>query len=514
MPDRLRLHISPFNPTLLATLFSPVVLPSVDHVSYHTLRTFPERSYGYVELPTMEAEKIKKKYHGSILKGAKVHIEEARKEKQQAKDEGTTADDGKTKSGKVRKSRREDGVLPGFELPDERQVQRGWTKPPSHTKPGKKSVDKNQNAHASLYTTKAECLFKATLPPNVASGTTSPPITITNTKSGNRKRKDSVEKKVVVHEFCNTLKHSSFLREDSGRKETRIVSEFIDGKGWVDEEGDLIEDVLKVKGNRRKIIAEQAAVDATENAQHSASNHTSTGDSERRPKRSIGTEIAEQSVNDSTSSTGTSSDSDLSEENHDNVRSARADENLADNTSSTLPPEDIVKDVHPLEAIFKRPKPKPSNVMPKPSLKVSTSFNFFDPDAEDDAPGPSVVPQTPFTRQDFQQRRQRSAAPTPDTAAPGKTFSRVWPEADEEPDYGPSADWDDADDAPFTTPLGEKNTGTPLDEAEAAEIPQSDFAKWFWEHRGETNRAWKKRRREAGKEKRHRENKRRGRSAI
>ena len=41
------------------------------------------------------------------------------------------------------------------------------------------------------------------------------------------------------------------------------------------------------------------------------------------------------------------------------------------------------------------------------------------------------------------------------------------------------------------------------------EAPQSDFAKWFWEHRGETNRAWKRRRREAAKEKRKSDNKRR-----
>jgi hypothetical protein len=38
----------------------------------------------------------------------------------------------------------------------------------------------------------------------------------------------------------------------------------------------------------------------------------------------------------------------------------------------------------------------------------------------------------------------------------------------------------------------------------------SDFQKWFYEHRGDTSRAWKKRRREAAKDKRQRENRKKG----
>jgi hypothetical protein len=34
----------------------------------------------------------------------------------------------------------------------------------------------------------------------------------------------------------------------------------------------------------------------------------------------------------------------------------------------------------------------------------------------------------------------------------------------------------------------------------------SDFQKWFWEHRGDLNRSWKKRRKTTAKEKRYREN--------
>lgn len=41
-------------------------------------------------------------------------------------------------------------------------------------------------------------------------------------------------------------------------------------------------------------------------------------------------------------------------------------------------------------------------------------------------------------------------------------------------------------------------------------VNESEFAKWFWENRGDNNRAWKRRRREAVKEKRQRENRQRG----
>jgi hypothetical protein len=37
---------------------------------------------------------------------------------------------------------------------------------------------------------------------------------------------------------------------------------------------------------------------------------------------------------------------------------------------------------------------------------------------------------------------------------------------------------------------------------------ESEFRKWFYEHRGENNRAWKKKRKEAKKQQRQRENRR------
>ncbi|MCJ1367269.1 hypothetical protein MMC16_006401 [Acarospora aff. strigata] len=512
MSGRLRLHISPLNSSLLATLIPPAILSTANNISYHTLETFSERDYGYVELPRVEAEKMKKKYNGSILKGAKVRIEEAREEKIRAKGDSDPPGVEERKSKRVKTASREDGVLPGHELASGRQVQRGWTKPGPAAKPDNEPKSKKEKPHTSLYTAKAECLFKTKLPANVAAANISASL-VSKAKPEKRKRKDSHSKQVIVHEFSNTTKQPSFLRDDLTGKATGVVSEFIDGKGWVDEGGNVIEDVRTTQVRGRKAAGELNAKAVAEKAKRSES-ESDSGDNSKSPNpRPVMMDHTRQNLSDETSSSGSSSESGMSEDDQDSVHSVEEDKTLATDTGSTTNGQNTRKDIHPLEVIFKRPKQKSSPETPKPSLKVSTSFNFFEPDVTDGPSDTPAIPQTPFTQQDFQQRTQRSAAPTPDTAAPGKTFSHVWPVADEEADWGSDDDVED-NDAQTATPVPERGAEASLSDAKAPDAPPSDFAKWFWEHRGETNRAWKKRRREAAKEKRHRENRRHGRSAA
>lgn len=508
MSDRLRLHISPLNPTLLAALVPSAALKSVDNISYHTLETFPERNFGYVELPRSEAERMRKKYNGSILKGAKVHIEEAREKKKGPETDGTSPDSAKHKRKRIKTAVREDGVLPGFELPADRQVQRGWTKPSSRSKSGQASEDKKQKTQTSTFTSKEECLFKTTLPANVAS-TSSSSTRDTKSKLGKRTRKDKLEKLVVVHEFSNTTKQPSFIRDDPSGKGTRVVSEFVAGKGWVDEKGNLIEDV-QTRHREKRVASHCDSKTVSEAAHIPEAQTTSSYSSKSSRKVPVVNKQAGPNAGNETSSSGTSSGSQSSDE--ESSSSDEKDESIAGEANGTPKRENVARDVHPLEAIFKRPKPKSSPETPKPALKVSTSFNFFEPDAED-ATGPPAMPQTPFTQQDFQDRRQRSAAPTPDTAAPGKAFTRLWSHEDDDADLPSEASQEDGD-GNVETSTERTGVESTSNTGEAAEIPQSDFAKWFWEHRGETNRAWKKRRREAAKEKRHRENKRHGKSVL
>ena len=539
MTGRKRLHISPLNAQLLPTVLRPSLLQQASNISYHTIQTFPEKDYGYVDLPEMEADKLKKKLNGSVLKGSKMRVELARHEKGRTEsNKGLPVDSESTPSNTSRRGAaktREEGVIPGYELPTERKVKRGWTEQASSdakpTKRHKDKTDKKSKIKTTSLTGEAECLFKTTLLPNSK--------TEDYAKEGKvkkRKRGDS-NRDVVLHEFANTTKHASFLRDESGTEVKKIASEYVEGKGWVDEDGNTIEAEPK---KRRSKVKTEPTEDLTESKP-------------RRSRRSSKLEVPLVEVtapksegvkgeptDDETSSSGTSSDaeSESDVESPENPPSARETirasvrepkaktnglgiieagdgdvevdrvERLSITRSSATPPPvqtpqptvaPATNEVHPLEALFKRPNNAASHTPKKPNLEVSTSFNFFDPDIDEAESQSHPIPQTPFTQQDIRQRRQRSAAPTPDTAAPGKTFGDVWTGTSDVSDEDEENEDEDA-------------TGGKEEEASTGskeEKPESEFSKWFWEHRGETNRAWKRRRREAAKEKRQKDNKER-----
>lgn len=534
-----RLHISPLNAQLLPTVLPPSILQQASNISYHTIQTFPEKDYGYVDLPEVEADKLKKKLNGSVLKGSKMRVELARQEK------GTT--EGRTglpinseftpsnTSRRANTKTREERVITGYELPTERKVKRGWTEPASSdAKPTKRrsgKVDKKLRPRTGSLTGEAECLFKTTLPPNA------PRADSKEGKVKKRKRGDS-SRDVVVHEFANTTKHASFLRDESSRKGKKTASEYIEGEGWVDEDGNIVE--AEPKKRRIKVKPEEASEDVMDSKP-------------RRSRRSSKLEVPLVEVtapqaedvkaeprDDETSSSGTSSDSEseseakspenlpparrptrastrkaktenkglgISEAGDDEVEVDRVERLSITRSSATPPPvhqpsptsAPATNEVHPLEALFKRPNNAASHTPKKPNLEVSTSFNFFEPDVEEGGSQSLVIPQTPFTQQDIRQRRQRSAAPTPDTAAPGKTFGDIWAGTSD------ISDVDEEDDEEDATAGKVEDVAT----GSKDEQPESEFSKWFWEHRGETNRAWKRRRREAAKEKRQKDNKER-----
>ncbi|KAG9617855.1 hypothetical protein KCU77_g14872, partial [Aureobasidium melanogenum] len=114
-----------------------------------------------------------------------------------------------------------------------------------------------------------------------------------------------------------------------------------------------------------------------------------------------------------------------------------------------------------------------------------------------------AYPSTPFTRT----RDIRSAAPTPDTAAIGRKFSFSFANqfADNDIEENYDAEEEEYQNANYG-PLGFK------EKAEGEE--ETEFAKWFWENRGDSNRAWKKRRRDVMKVKRQRENRRISRRVV
>ncbi|KAL9592814.1 MAG: hypothetical protein Q9179_006345 [Wetmoreana sp. 5 TL-2023] len=535
MLDFQRLYVSPLDTEILPIVLTGSLQASARNISLHTLQTFPEKRYGYLELPAPEAERFRKKFHGSILKGAKMRVEHSRPEKaaKMSEESKEAVTDEARMQEKVRKPdcKQENGVLPGIELPQDRRVKRGWTDPNSKTgKKGKKLAKPDSRGvvtKASTYTNGPECLFKTKAPPNA---TGNMPREVPEAGKPKKRKRGESERNVIIHEFERTTKHASFLRDAANSKDTKPASTYFEGKGWLDEDGNVIEPEKPTRRTRSKAPELTGSSGGTAEAQDTNIRRMEKRDSARAKEKAVKHQ-QQYASDDETSSSGSSSseseeeavsrtrkssrrglqgeglangatESEASDRrgNEVNTDQVRA---LSISRSSPKTPSETAKEVHPLEALFKRPYTAASHTPQKPSLEVKTAFSFFDQDVDQDDNVPVVIPQTPFTQQDFQERRLRSAAPTPDTAAPGKTtFGRVWPQDS----VGPESESDEGKDDARSTPRALSDA---VGKEPGGDAEESEFAKWFYEHRGETNRAWKRRRREAAKEKRQRENKRR-----
>ena len=524
----LRLHITPLDPDLIKTVLSSALVPKARNISYHTIETFPEKRYGFVELPNEDAEKLRKKLNGATLKGVKIRIERAKpsgipaplgpeamsREKAVAID---SADATSLDKSKPKKRKRDPEVLSGIVLKDGRRIKRGWTtaedpkeKKMKKDKEAKKRKRENEPKRQakSKYTGHAECLVKTILPPNVAATIDATPL----------KKKTGKSREVTVHEFEKTTKFPTFLKTSSASAQSKSVLEFVDGKGWVDENGNVVE-VVKTRppapakvdtsssemkqnskqdlpgGNGRSIAGDDgASSDREGTAHHNEDGRHLTPDPTTNDAL-LAPELSRPSSPQKAKPTGPR-------------------EGLTIKIPPATPSE---PKVHPLEALFKRTKqPEGEAADERPEAK---GFTFFGDNEEegDEEDGAGVdtdglrgfqEPLTPFTRKDLEIRGIRSAAPTPDTARPSRRFI-PWDNEDGRNEIGreetPQEGLEEAEALP-------SNDITPGNDGQ--EKPASDFEKWFWENRGELNRAWKRRRKLAGKEKRYRENKARMARAI
>ncbi|KAF1352534.1 hypothetical protein BDV97DRAFT_349681 [Delphinella strobiligena] len=766
-PGRVRLHITPFNEALYPTIINKSIQPLATALSYHTVQSDPDRGFGYVELPKLEADKLKKKLNGMTLKGTKMKIEIAKPEKrkrahEEKHDAVTTREEAaeeKPKKKKAKKSKRKDGEIPGFELPDDRQVKRGWTEDPATAKSIKDSTkhnwreakekakegkdkkkDRKVKQEKSKFTTNKELLFKTHLPEK-AVGIAAEDAKKAKQDKKEKKLKDKRGRKdVVIHEFEKNYTFPSFLRTEKTAEGKGVAAEFVEGKGWVDQDGNLVEEYV-AKGKREDRLAQMPenalkvpdeddseddadikvakkikfsepekvfktvatieepidepeqdektkerlaridkmlddeGPDSDENFNDAASEveskpgyqdedddddeedeeedeqfwdnddtkvitpkvskqdkppppaESESSDSEDEkdeeywddPKelaQKLGKEedmalkeqvdedevMADQSNEESSdieeevdemdkepadresaktgktmdvdatpkieaeseeSSEGESEESDESpeeesdsdlESSSDSEDDASDKEDVNQEPNESTPPPQEKKEVHPLEALYKRPKPSTTGTPNKPA-PIQTSFSFFGGDDNSDIESENQpeetymhpdrmhqsggAPQTPYT--DSRGRRSRSAAPTPDTAAIGKRFSfslgrdshpgnynDIEEDYDEEnggydqyDEYNQGYGYDDdmqAINEPAYNPNPTLATHTQFNDDGNASTgekgEETGFAKWFWENRGDSNRAWKKRRREVLKVVRQRENRRVGRKVV
>ncbi|KAF2745192.1 hypothetical protein M011DRAFT_407105 [Sporormia fimetaria CBS 119925] len=542
-----RLHITPFTPALSKVYLAPSVQSVARNISYHSLETFPEKGFGYVDLPEMEATKLKKKLNGSTLKGSKVKIETAKPEKrkkllEEAEEE---EDETKVKKAKRAKVKKEQGVLEGIELPEGRKVKRGWTETKDEKRKAKKEkkdkMDKKEKPRKeSKYTREPELLFNAKLTPVAATE-------VVRKEKKKDKKKDKKDKKssreVVVHEFENNTKQPSFLKAKEVITEAKPAVEYINGKGWVDEDGNVVEAETGKARNRRVLeLVEPTAPKPTIEKQASKTPEIeplpkATSKAANNPKKRKVTPTPSSSSESEGSDAESSILSPSSEEPSSSEPESESESEVQSDTeptpqpSHTTPPRATAtpeisvtpsspsnKEVHPLEALFKRPKPSlgtPTSTPAKSLAPINTTFSFFGV-GEAEADGDTEhAPLTPFTQKDLEWRGQRSAAPTPDTAVIGRRFSFDWRKGSVEDDEDEDEDMDGVDEmldsntkanAALHSVPEDKDAGKGDGEEDGDEKEESEFAKWFWEHRGENNRAWKKKRRDTLKARRLREN--------
>jgi len=525
-----RLHITPLKPDLLKVYLAPSVLSLAKNISYHAVETFPEKGYGYVELPEAEAQKLKKKLNGTTLRGSKVRIEMAKSDKRKVREETDAAkeiEETERPSKRVKKDKKrkeEQGVLEGAELENDRTVKRGWTEPSSKGKKDKKEKkSKNKDAKheqkKSKYTKEPEMLFKAKLTP-----VASTEVARKEKKKEKKEKKESrsKSKEVVVHEFEKNSKTPSFLKETKITGEKKPAVEYVNGQGWVDEDGTVVEPETGKARNRRALeLVDRPAAEPKKSA------------APKEQKKARSTPSPAESEVEDDSSVVSSSSEDISSDSEAESEVESAPSTPVPTVNGSKHSEDIQstptgeKGVHPLEALFKRPRPSPGtlSITPKKLTPINTSFSFFETNEDnvDTEPTGEIVenaPTTPFTERDLEWRGLRSAAPTPDTAAIGRRFSFDWRKESQEADD--ADDDDEMVDAEASHQLSQNTKANASktahlpgvveeDEEHGAadageEKPESEFRRWFWENRGDLNRSWKKRRRDALKSKRHTEN--------
>ena len=546
MQERKRLHITPLNPELLPAVLPQQLLAKASDISFHTIQTFPERNFAYIDLPSEEADKLRKKLHGCLFRGQKMKIEEARPTRSSARKESSRKDEtspARSSKRSKRKTKEDGDTISAIELPKDRNVKRGWTEPDSvdasEKRKSKKEKKKRKSKEASI-TGETECLFKTKLP----SAASASPVAHEMNEKGKKRKRTGRESETVVHEYKNTTRHYQSYKAGEKPEGVKQAKEYVDGKGWVDDEGNVVEQPTK----RRK-----SGPRSTE--QGSSKREDSTAVQPALAKPNAG-DNAEEDGSDATSSSGTSnSDGEGEEESEESGGHGASTTNVDPHTTaglgisstdgkemqsveverlsisrssgSPIPHVDTHPasqstshpsvEVFPPPDLFKRPSlaASQSQTPKKPHLEVSTSFSFFDPDDHAEAQGGTssmLMPQTPFTQQDIRHRRQRSAAPTPDTAAVGKTFGDVWgggkvaDDDDEEDDEGgKGVDEHEQADGKESTEKLEKSEGSKGEDTKE----ESEFAKFFWDQRGHNNRAWKRGRREAAKEKRKQDRKER-----
>jgi hypothetical protein len=490
-PTYTRLHITPCDAEFLnAILPESTFRPLARNVSFHTIQAFPENRYGFVELPHAEAEKLRTKFHGATLKGCKMRVEKAKRKREIVPDvmePEDTPDDAAVKKQKkekrrkdrdageddekaTKKRKKDRNVVEGVMLEEGRKVKRGWTIPEEEAKKekiaAKKSKDKKEKKkkrQRSVYTDKEECLMNITVPPNA-------PVLQDEKKKKSKRGKSKGQ--ITAHEFEHTTKFPTFLKEPSrsGPAQSASNGPAEDQTGAPSEDESSSASTSSTSADSDDEMPAPSSTKATKDARTRA----------RTPETKDDAESAASSPVQPGSARPKSSGS---------MRSL---------TIKIPPPLTPSSKVHPLEALYKKKKTGDNE-----TSVAAEAFSFFGGD-EPGSDGPAkshMPPMTPFSKQEFEWRSTRSAAPTPDTAHPARRV--FWA-----PDGDNNVEEEDEEDEENGDEQGDELLPTTEDKETTQEQPaESDFRKTFYEKRRELGRSWVERKKTAQKEKKARDRK-------
>lgn len=569
-----RLHITPLDPELFNVVVPVAARPLARNVSYHSIEAFPERRYGFVDLPQPDAEKLKKKLHGAVLKGVKMRVEPARPESLPEPTGNVPADPPPAKKPKKekkdKKRKRDAEVVEGVAIHD-RKIKRGWTvtegdmikekrkDKEKKSKDKKEKKDKKSRKIKSKYTDGPECLFKQKLPEVPGTKETA------ETTDAPKRKKRKGDREVVIHEFSQTNKVPTFLKSTVEASASEPLT-FEDGKGWVNAEGEVVEPMkitrpatpVKTKRVKKKKKSPEPEPEPEPEPAHddeddtSSSGSSSESESEAetastKSKLATKTKATQKSPkpaaapadNEDTSSSGTSSESESEDEDETSADEAAKPttpaKKLTVDTAATSSPSLSTAQLESsrpkssasvTSLTIKIPPVTPAKVHPLEALykrpvgatgeaapAESQPFSFFgNDDMEDDGEEEDVAEADGPALPMTPFSKQDLEFRNTRSAAPTPDTAHPSRVANFWPSQGDMPEEDEEDVEDLEDEEGDTTMANTA--ANRSKEETNDFQKSFWEKRGDINRSWKKRRKLTHKEKRNRENRARAARAI
>jgi hypothetical protein len=477
-----RLHIFPLSPDLFKILLPPSKLPSYSNLSYHSVETSPDQTYAFLDVPSNLVDKLQKQLSGTFIRGKTLKISKAKPEiwREYSVDAPTDKSSSISRDHPVeRLSVQRLNILEGYRIPDTRRIQRGWA-----TVATASNSARDVSNSFTMSKPNAECLFRVSLPQN-ASGK--------DTTKGSRKQVlpgGRYKHAAVLREHTNATKFSSFLRSEKLPADLKPVSEYIEGTGWVDLGGKVVEPEPQKNRLTERALAFKPS--SPEISEVSTPDHSDSSSGSEHESSSNSNGNSSDATNDTVSEAETKDEVDDISINYSEDLDILVE---GKETRPSVPTEE--KAVHPLEAVFK----PTSNTLTiaDPIIDKPETFTFFGSDADSLVDEDQDADYVDEEMDDAPTINSESRV-TGKTKDPGIVFDS---------ESISQSDWKPYDPLVFLQTVVKS---IPKDVVQLE--TKKPFAETFYENRSTTNRVWKQRRKEARKLQRKLDNRRKEKRVV